>query len=259
MTERHGDREDHPVSEPAPTITEKSRSDEWRLRNNAQPNATERSATEPAPTLTAGHDSGERVWVTRNGGWGESFSRSEDKPAPTLTGDGLGKGRDVWMQMGDRVQEGGGNVPRSAEEPSATLGSRTDLAKWTEDRPAPTITTTRRSEDGLLVGRQLPEGEGKNVGGQNWGDKGDPPSTTVAGDPRIPPPGHHGHGEQGGPDAIRVTAEEAAALQSFPPGFPFQGSKTSVHRQIGNAVPPLLAKAVLEAVLSTALVRGSHW
>ena len=35
-------------------------------------------------------------------------------------------------------------------------------------KPAPTITTTRRSKDGMLVGRQLPPGEGENVGGKNW-------------------------------------------------------------------------------------------
>lgn len=29
MTERHGERRDHPVDEPAPTLTEKARSDEW--------------------------------------------------------------------------------------------------------------------------------------------------------------------------------------------------------------------------------------
>ncbi len=42
----------------------------------------------------------------------------------------------------------------------------------------------------------------------------------------------------------RMTARELAAVQSFPDGFVFVGTKTSAYRQIANAVPPLLGKAV---------------
>lgn len=46
----------------------------------------------------------------------------------------------------------------------------------------------------------------------------------------------------------RLTVREGARLQSFPDWFTFHGSENSQFNQIGNAVPPLLAKAFAIAV-----------
>ncbi len=46
----------------------------------------------------------------------------------------------------------------------------------------------------------------------------------------------------------RLTVREGARLQSFPDWFEFQGSENSQFNQIGNAVPPILAKALARSV-----------
>lgn len=64
-------------------------------------------------------------------------------------------------------------------------------------------------------------------------------------------PGYHAHLVAGGqpraglvPGARRITVEEAALLQTFPPATAFAGARSSRYRQVGNAVPPALARAV---------------
>ncbi|MFP6214296.1 DNA cytosine methyltransferase [Helicobacter pylori] len=48
-----------------------------------------------------------------------------------------------------------------------------------------------------------------------------------------------------------ITPREAARIQSFSDNYIFYGNKTSVCKQIGNAVPPLLALALGKAILKS--------
>jgi DNA (cytosine-5)-methyltransferase 1 len=80
-----------------------------------------------------------------------------------------------------------------------------------------------------------------DVFGRLWWDR---PAFTIRTEFFKPEKGRYLH-----PEAHRpITHREAARLQTFPDDFVFEGGKIEVARQIGNAVPPLLAEAVARAV-----------
>ena len=68
-------------------------------------------------------------------------------------------------------------------------------------------------------------------------------------------PTYHAHLMRGGKPrqgvlngARRLTPEESALLQTFPPTMKFYGTKSSRYTQIGNAVPPMLGQALGQAL-----------
>lgn len=140
------------------------------------------------------------------------------RPAPTLSAKAGGQ----WQLKSN--SRGPQSTTRRIDQPSQTLAFGKAANDWVWERPATTVTT----------------------------------------DPRLWPPGHKinqddidrlgqaeaeaRYGDRRGTDAIRLTINQAARLQTFPDGYPWQGSKTSQFTQCGNAVPPLLALHLLAEV-----------
>lgn len=76
----------------------------------------------------------------------------------------------------------------------------------------------------------------------------DKPSVTIRTEFFKPEKGRYLHPVEHRP----ITHAEAAAIQGFDENFLWCGSKISIARQIGNAVPPPLARSIAEALLESA-------
>ena len=82
---------------------------------------------------------------------------------------------------------------------------------------------------------------GTDLFGRLWWNK---PSVTIRTEFYKPEKGRYLHPAQHRP----ITHREAARFQSFPDSFKFLGTKIEIAKQIGNAVPPLLAARVADVV-----------
>ncbi|MFH9648552.1 DNA cytosine methyltransferase [Streptomyces albidoflavus] len=151
----------------------------------------------------------------------------------------FGPGRLPWVSMADAL--GWGATDRTA--PTVTAGG----GKSGGPEPFPTA-----ARNALLAEQERGAWALRN---------GNQPNATVRGIHEPAPTVAFGHNSAritwtrshpDTPESVRITVAEAAALQSFPPGYPFQGTKTKQFEQVGNAVPPLLATTVLTSVLTTA-------
>jgi DNA (cytosine-5)-methyltransferase 1 len=90
---------------------------------------------------------------------------------------------------------------------------------------------------------------GTDLFGRLWWAR---PAFTIRTEFFKPEKGRYLHPKQHRP----ITHREAARLQSFPDAFIFKGTKIEVARQIGNAVPPLMAARVADVVHMLLMMEG---
>lgn len=213
MAERHGSRRDEPTSEPATTIRAVG-----------------------SPRLQVVYRRG------REGGTADE-AHSVDEPACALRGSPGGSSQ-PFLQSGVAGHSAPHVYVRSSQ--------------WTRrldpDAPAPTVDGA--SDDGgarpmALIGTATTMAGAKP-------ELLDRPSPTVAAtESKGASSESRVHAVNRASDAYymatgirRLSPAECAALQSFPPDYPWRGTKTAIYRQIGNAVPPPMAEVVGRAVIN---------
>ena len=147
-------------------------------------------------------------------------------PRPTHGAPGKARQRDMfgpgvlpWLSMGAALRVS------SCEQ---VIGGVSGAGNQYIERPSPTVSTV--------------EGKGSN---DNYRAIGERPKVNKASDALWLATGRR-----------RLTIEECATLQAFPSDHPWQGSKSSRYRQVGNAVPPPLAEEVGRSIAENAHHHG---
>jgi DNA (cytosine-5)-methyltransferase 1 len=204
------------------------------------------TVTLPEPTHSKFHsrtperlDAGVLPWVSMAQALRYGLS---GRPAPTVTGGGTYTGgaepishlsrwteRDDWVQRSNysrgssdgSTAEERGRTERQADQPSTTVTSKG--FQWMRRNSGPGAARTPRLTEDAPSYTIRANGSGMHPSGVEWMDQGE--------------------------HAARVTVAEAAVLQTFPVGYPWQGGLGKQYQQVGNAIPPLLAKAILQQVV----------
>lgn len=157
-------------------------------------------------------DPGVLSWVS----WGEALGWGLfDHPSPTITGGGVITGGAEPIAKWRRYTDREGFVLRGSTRPNAGVRP--------EDRPSSTVHFSARLRPMWVI----PEDEAA---------AGEKLSADVLTRAR----------------AKRLTITEAGVLQTFPTRHPWSGGNGVRYQQVGNAVPPVLAGAILASALGVA-------
>jgi len=200
-----------------------------------------------------------------------------DRPVPThskyhaRSKDKLDPGTLKWVSMAEALNVSGMHLrhnsghrdrPRDTDTGKQIVresdGSDYYL-RFPTDAPAPSLTTqvgawawdNATSLDGM---RWIPVAANEGTTADDMAWVHNRPSPTIIGSfapDVVAAPGYRGPGDgprQKAKGSVRVTVQEAGVLQSFPADYPWQGSKTAQYRQVGDAVPPLMAAHVLASI-----------
>lgn len=136
--------------------------------------------------------------------------RRADTPAPTMTSS-MDNGNFRAFHEGNIEHEGLRSRIAKADGPVAAVEGDTS---WVHDRPGVTVVGSFRPDIAAAPG---------------WRKPGDGP-------------------RQKAPGSVRITVQQAGIIQSFPADYPWQGSEQRKFEQAGNAVPCLMAGALIETV-----------
>jgi DNA (cytosine-5)-methyltransferase 1 len=128
-------------------------------------------------------------------------------------------------------------VGEALYEAMSSLGWK-KAAEWrhTASKVAPTLVGGSKKHGGADLGPTRARAAWLAMGVDGRGLVESPPTPDFEGTPRL-------------------TIDMAAIIQGFPKSWKFSGKKTAVYRQIGNAFPPPVAKAVGSAI-HRAITRG---
>jgi DNA (cytosine-5)-methyltransferase 1 len=177
-------------------------------------------------------DPGVKKWVSMAEalGWEWGFT---DRPAMTVTGHGLLTRQATGQQSAvAEAIEGGAFLPRPPFSRETMVRDTAEL----NERIVSLRLSSQEFNPRRLVSNYS-DGGNSSTRGERTIDRPASTLTSKAGSSRW-------DGER------NMKISEATTLQSYPSPFPFQGARGKQFLQVGNAVPPLLAEAILKGVWS---------